>query len=154
MAVLTPETPTSETPPPAPRHALAPPRRSRTAVLVAAAIGFAGAFVVAYLLFVRTEAGQRAEDGVVRFAQNLPRSTVDWARPLAGIDGVEVFGAAGIVIVALAVLRKRFALGVTALVLYLLPLAAAQLLKIYLLDRPDVGSASTPRTTTAFRAGT
>ncbi|ATY13213.1 phosphatase PAP2 family protein [Amycolatopsis sp. AA4] len=142
MAVLTPETPT--VPLSSPRHALVPPRRSRTAVLVAAAIGFAVAFVVAYLLFVRTEAGQRAEDGVVRFAQHLPRSTVDWARPLAGIDGVEVFGAAGIVIVALAVLRKRFALGVTALVLYLLPLAAAQLLKIYLLDRPDVGSSGAP----------
>ncbi|MER6901395.1 hypothetical protein ABT261_47600, partial [Amycolatopsis sp. NPDC000740] len=62
MAVLTPETPT--VPLSAPRHALAPRRRSRTAVLVAAAIGFAGAFVVAYLLFVRTEAGQRAEDRV------------------------------------------------------------------------------------------
>ena len=140
MAVLTRETQMPVRT--APRHALAPRRGSRTAVLIASAIGYTGAFVVAYLLFVRTPGGQRAEDGVVRYAQQTARSTVDWAGPLARLDMVAVSGAAGIGIVALALLRKRFALAVTALVLFLLPIAASQLFKIYLLDRPDVTSAT------------
>ncbi|WP_020660584.1 phosphatase PAP2 family protein [Amycolatopsis benzoatilytica] len=142
MAVLTRETQLLDVSRSAPRHALAPQRRSRTAVLIASAIGFTGAFVVAYLLFVRTPGGQRAEDGVVRYAQQITRSTVDWAMPLSELDMVAVFGAAGIAVVALAMARKRFALAVTALVLFLLPIAAAQLFKIYLLDRPDVASAT------------
>ena len=142
MAVLTGATQRSDAFPTPPRHALAPRRRSRTAVLIASAIGFTGAFVVAYLLFVRTPGGQQAEDGVVRYAFRLGPSTMDWARPLAGLDMVVVFGAAGIAVLLLALARKRFALAVTALVLLLIPIAASQLFKIYLLDRPDVAAST------------
>ncbi|WP_033294616.1 phosphatase PAP2 family protein [Amycolatopsis jejuensis] len=149
MAVMTPEKPTSAMP----RHALVPQRPSRTAVLIAAAGGFTVAFAVAYLLFVRTAGGQLAENGVVRTAQTLRGATVEWAEPLTGLDLVAVLGGAGVVIVLLAVVRRRFALGVTALVLFLLPLAAAQLLKIYLLDRPDIGSAGGGPSHNSFPSG-
>ncbi|MFF0144770.1 phosphatase PAP2 family protein [Amycolatopsis sulphurea] len=132
--------------PPAPaetaRHALAASRPWRTAVLAAATAGFALAFLVAYLLFVQTPGGQRAEDGVVHSAQSLTRSAVDWAQPLRQLDLVVVLGAAGLAVLLLALVRRRFALGVTALVLFLLPLGLAQLLKVYLLERPETLSGS------------
>ncbi|MBB4682847.1 phosphatase PAP2 family protein [Amycolatopsis jiangsuensis] len=125
-----------------PRHALAPPRTWRSAVLAAAAAGFAAAFALAYVLFVRTASGQQAEDGVVHSAQSAGRSTVDWAQPLRQVDLVVVLGGTGLVVLLLALVRRRFALGVTALVLLLAPLAAAQLLKLYVLVRPDVTDGS------------
>ncbi|MFI5613662.1 phosphatase PAP2 family protein [Amycolatopsis sp. NPDC051903] len=137
MAVTFPEAPPI-TPSGPPRHALVAKTPSRTAVLVAAAVGNAVAFLVAYLLFVRTAAGQEAENGVVHSAQAAGRSTVDWAEPLRDVDLVVVLGAVALLVLALALVRRRFTLGVTALVLLATPLAVAQLLKIYVLDRPGI----------------
>ncbi|WP_344865405.1 phosphatase PAP2 family protein [Amycolatopsis ultiminotia] len=140
MAVMTPGPASRTTPLPLPRASarspLAGPRTWRTAVLVAAAAGCTIAFAVAYLLFVHTAGGQLAEDGVVHSAQAIDRSIVDWAQPLRDVDLVVVLGAAGLVVALLALVRGRFALGVTTLVLFLSPLAAAQLLKLYVLERP------------------
>ncbi|GAA4547198.1 phosphatase PAP2 family protein [Amycolatopsis samaneae] len=124
--------------PAAARHALAVRAASRTAVLVANAVGFAAAFVVAYLLFVRTDAGQRAENGVVHSAQSVVKSTVDWAAPLRSADLVVGLGAAAIVLVVAALARGRFTLGVSALLLLSAPLMVAQLLKLYVLERPEI----------------
>ncbi|WP_310977357.1 MULTISPECIES: phosphatase PAP2 family protein [unclassified Amycolatopsis] len=111
---------------------------SRTAVLLAGAAGFALAFVAAYLLFVRTEAGRGVENGVVRSAQSAG-TTVDWADPLRQTDLVVVLGGVAVLIVAIAVVRRRLALGVMALVLLAAPLVVAQLLKLYVLERPSTG---------------
>ncbi|MGW4490256.1 phosphatase PAP2 family protein [Amycolatopsis sp. NPDC004368] len=135
MAVTFPEAPPI-TPSGSPRHALEVRTRARTVLLVASAVGCAVAFLVAYLLFVRTAAGQEAENGVVRSAQDNLGSTVDWAAPLRDVDLVVLLGAVAVLVVTLALVRRRFALGVTALVLLVAPLVAAQLLKTYVLDRP------------------
>lgn len=117
------------------RHALATRTVSRTAVLAASAAGFALAFVAAYLLFVRTQAGRGVENGVVRSAQSAG-TTVDWAAPLRQADLVVVLGGVAVLLVVVSLVRRRFALGVTALVLLAAPLVVAQLLKLYVLDRP------------------
>ncbi|MEV4599800.1 phosphatase PAP2 family protein [Amycolatopsis sp. NPDC049253] len=135
MAVTFPEAPPI-TPSGFPRQALEVRTPSRTVLLAASAVGCAVAFLVAYLLFVRTAAGQEAENGVVHSAQATGSSTVDWAAPLRDVDLVVLLGAVAVLVLALASVRRRFALGVTALVLLATPLVAAQLLKIYVLDRP------------------
>lgn len=128
----------SETRPvPAP-HPLVTRAVSRTAVLAASAAGFALAFVAAYLLFVRTEAGRGVENGVVRSAQSAG-TAVDWATPLRDTDQVILLGGAAVLLVVIALARRRLALGVTALVLLAAPLVVAQLLKLYVLDRPSTG---------------
>ncbi|MFE0024862.1 phosphatase PAP2 family protein [Amycolatopsis sp. NPDC059021] len=137
MAVTFFEAPLT-TRPAAARHALAVGAASRTAVLVASAAGFAIAFVVAYLLFVRTEAGQRAENGVVRSAHSIAKSTVDWATPLRSTDLVVILGGTAIALVVAALVRRRFTVGVSALLLLAAPLALAQLLKLYVLERPEM----------------
>ncbi|MEU0531149.1 phosphatase PAP2 family protein [Amycolatopsis tolypomycina] len=111
---------------------------SRTAVLAASAAGFALAFVAAYLLFVRTEAGRGVENGVVRSAQSAG-TTMDWADLLRQVDLVVVLGGVAVLIVAISVVRRRLALGVMALVLLAAPLVVAQLLKLYVLERPNTG---------------
>ena len=122
--------------PPTGRHALATRSVSRTAVLAASAAGFALAFVATYLLFVRTQAGRGVENGVVRSAQSTG-TPVDWAAPLRQADLVVVLGGVAVLLVVISLVRRRFALGVTALVLLAAPLAVAQLLKLYVLDRPS-----------------
>nr|WP_091308934.1 phosphatase PAP2 family protein [Amycolatopsis tolypomycina] len=111
---------------------------SRTAVLAASAAGFALAFIAAYLLFVRTEAGRGVENGVVRSAQSAG-TTMDWADLLRQVDLVVVLGGVAVLIVAISVVRRRLALGVMALVLLAAPLVVAQLLKLYVLERPNTG---------------
>lgn len=128
----------SETRPVPVRHALVTSAVSRTAVLAASAAGFAFAFVAAYVLFVRTEAGRSVENGVVRSAQSAG-NTVDWAAPLRQSDQVVLLGGVAVLLVVIALVRRRFALGVTALVLLTAPLVVAQLLKLYVLDRPSTG---------------
>jgi membrane-associated phospholipid phosphatase len=135
MAVIFFEAPTTAR---SPRPAAVTRAASRTAVLVAGAAGFTLAFVSAYLLFVRTEAGRGVENGVVRSAQSAG-STVSWAQPLADVDLVVVLGGVAVLLVVISLLRRRFALGVTALVLLAAPLVVAQLLKLYVLDRPSTG---------------
>ncbi len=128
----------SETRPVPVRHALVTQAVSRTAVLAASAAGFAFAFVAAYVLFVRTEAGRSVENGVVRSAQSAG-TTVDWAGPLRQADQVVLLGGVAVLVVVIALVRRRFALGVTALLLLTAPLVVAQLLKLYVLDRPSTG---------------
>ncbi|EOD65215.1 phosphatase PAP2 family protein [Amycolatopsis vancoresmycina] len=108
---------------------------SRTAVLAAAAAGFALAFVAAYLLFVRTQAGRGVENGVVHSAQST--AAVGWAAPLREADLVVVLGGVAVLLLVISLARRRFALGVTALLLLAAPLVVAQLLKLYVLDRPS-----------------
>ena len=124
--------------PPAGRHALVTRAVSRTTVLAVSAAGFALAFVAAYLLFVRTEAGRGVENGVVRSAQSAG-DTVEWAAPLRDADLVVVLGGVAVLLVVIALARRRFALGVTALLMLAAPLMVAQLLKLYVLDRPSTG---------------
>ncbi|SEF32091.1 PAP2 superfamily protein [Amycolatopsis pretoriensis] len=128
----------TETRPVPVRHALVTAAVSRTAVLAASAAGFALAFVVAYVLFVRTEAGRSVENGVVRSAQ-AAGNTVEWADPLRQADQVVLLGGVAVLLVVIALVRRRFALGVTALFLLTAPLVVAQLLKLYVLDRPATG---------------
>ncbi|HEY3469773.1 MAG TPA: phosphatase PAP2 family protein [Amycolatopsis sp.] len=133
MAVITSE------PRPVPaRPALVTRASSRTAVLAASAAGFALAFVAAYLLFVRTEAGRGVENGVVRSAQSAGH-VVGWAAPLREVDLVALLGGVAVLLVVISLVRRRFALGVTALLLLTAPLVVAQLLKLYVLDRPSTG---------------
>ncbi|MFJ7215611.1 phosphatase PAP2 family protein [Amycolatopsis sp. NPDC098790] len=128
----------SETRPVPVRHALVTRAVSRTAVLAASAAGFAFAFVAAYVLFVRTEAGRSVENGVVRSAQSAG-TTVDWAGPLRQADQVVLLGGVAVLVLVIALVRRRFALGMTALLLLTAPLVVAQLLKLYVLDRPSTG---------------
>jgi membrane-associated phospholipid phosphatase len=135
MAVTFFEAPPATAPVGDGRHALVTRAASRTAVLLASAAGFALAFVAAYLLFVRTEAGRGVENGVVRSAQSAG-TTVAWAIPLREADLVVVLGGVAVLLLVIALLRRRFALGVTALLMLAAPLVVAQLLKLYVLDRP------------------
>ncbi len=134
MAVILTDAPSATRPA---RPELVTRAASRTAVLAASAAGFALAFVAAYLLFVRTEAGRGVENGVVRSAQSA--GTADWAAPLREADLVVALGGVAVLIVAIALARRRLALGVPALVLLAAPLVVAQLLKLYVLERPSTG---------------
>jgi membrane-associated phospholipid phosphatase len=136
MAVIFFEAPTTTSG--SAHHALVTRAASRTAVLLAGAAGFALAFVAAYLLFVRTEAGRGVENGVVRSAQSAG-ATVAWAAPLRDLDLVIVLGGVAVLLVVISLVRRRFALGVTALMLLAAPLVVAQLLKLYVLERPSTG---------------
>ncbi|WP_037306321.1 phosphatase PAP2 family protein [Amycolatopsis orientalis] len=139
MAVLTHETKPTPAHRPAPgRHAEARLTLSRAVFQLATGLGLAAAFVVTYVLFVHTSAGQLAENGVVRSAQSGRWSTMDWAGPLREQDMVLVLGAAAIVLVGLALLRRKPGLLVPALSVLVLPLVTAQLLKLYLLERPEL----------------
>ncbi|WP_329063726.1 phosphatase PAP2 family protein [Amycolatopsis sp. NBC_01480] len=152
MVVMFSETP-SATSSTAPRHALVTAAASRTVLLITAAAGCAVAFVVAYLLFVRTASGQQTENGVVHSAQSSRRSTVDWAAPLQHADLVVALGGVAVLVLAIALARRRFALGVTALVLLGTPMLAAQLLKIYVLDRPSMNDGLAVASHNSFPSG-
>ncbi|MEU3623135.1 phosphoesterase [Amycolatopsis coloradensis] len=139
MAVLTHEAKSAPAHRPLPgRHAETRLTLSRAVFQLATGLGLAVAFVVTYVLFVHTSAGQLAENGVVRSAQSGQWSTMDWAGPLREQDMVLVLGTAGIVLVALAFLRRKPGLLVPALSVLVLPLVTAQLLKLYVLDRPEL----------------
>ncbi|WP_409492388.1 phosphatase PAP2 family protein [Amycolatopsis sp. cmx-11-12] len=139
MAVLTHEAKPAPAHRPLPgRHAETRLTLSRAVFQLATGLGLAVAFVVTYVLFVHTSAGQLAENGVVRSAQSGQWSTMDWAGPLREQDMVLVIGAAGIILVALAFLRRKPGLLVPALSVLVLPLITAQLLKLYVLDRPEL----------------
>ncbi|MEC3982503.1 phosphatase PAP2 family protein [Amycolatopsis sp. H20-H5] len=118
------------------RHALVAKATSSTAVLLASSAGFVVAFVAAYLLFVRTGGGRLAENGVVHSAQSVIGSTVDWAAPLGAVDMVGLLAVVAVGVLLIALVRRRFSLGVSALVVLAAPLMAAQLLKLYVLERP------------------
>ncbi|OXM54732.1 phosphatase PAP2 family protein [Amycolatopsis alba] len=142
MAVLTPEAKPTLTRRPLPgRHAETRPTLSRAVFQLATGLGLAAAFIVTFVLFVHTTAGQLAENGVVRSAQSGQWSTMDWAGPLRDQDMVLVLGAAWIVLVVVALLRRKPGLLVPALGVLVLPLIAAQLLKLYVLERPDLPDA-------------
>ncbi|WP_328611338.1 phosphatase PAP2 family protein [Amycolatopsis sp. NBC_00345] len=151
MVVMFSEAP-SATSSTAPRHALVTAAASRTVLLVTAAAGCAVAFVVAYLLFVRTASGQQVENGVVHSAQS-GKSTVDWAAPLQHADLVVALGGVAVLVLAIALARRRFALGVTALVLLITPMLAAQLLKLYVLDRPSMNDGLAVASHNSFPSG-
>ncbi|WP_414937816.1 phosphatase PAP2 family protein [Amycolatopsis sp. cmx-11-51] len=139
MAVLTHEAKPAHTHRPQPgRHAETRLTLSRAVFQLVTGLGLAVAFVVTYVLFVHTSAGQLAENGVVRSAQSGRWSTMDWAGPLREQDMVLVLGIAAIILVALASLRRRPGLLVPALSVLVLPLITAQLLKLYVLERPEL----------------
>ncbi|MEV6910212.1 phosphatase PAP2 family protein [Amycolatopsis sp. NPDC051071] len=139
MAVLTPEAkPTPARRPLPGRHSATRLTLSRAVFQLATGLGLAVAFVVTFVLFVHTSAGQLAENGVVRSAQSGRWSTMDWAGPLRDQDMVLVLGAAAVVLVLLALLRRKPGLLVPALSVLVLPLIAAQLLKLYVLERPEL----------------
>ncbi len=139
MAVLTPEAkPTPARRPLPGRHAEPRPTLSRAVFQLATGLGLAVAFAVTFVLFVHTSAGQLAENGVVRSAQSGQWSTMDWAGPLRDQDMVLVLGAAAVALVVLALLRRKPGLLVPALSVLVLPLVTAQLLKLYVLERPEL----------------
>ncbi|OXM50096.1 phosphoesterase [Amycolatopsis thailandensis] len=123
------------------RHAETRRTLSRAVFQLTTGLGLAVAFIVTFVLFVHTTAGQLAENGVVRSAQSGQWSTMDWAGPLRDQDMVLVLGAAGIVLTGLALIRRKPGLLVPALSVLVLPLIVAQLLKLYVLERPDLPDA-------------
>ncbi|WP_181771500.1 phosphatase PAP2 family protein [Amycolatopsis pittospori] len=139
MAVLTPEAKQTPAHRPSPgRHAETRLTLSRAVFQLSTGLGLAVAFAVTFVLFVHTSAGQLAENGVVRSAQSGRWSTMDWAGPLRDQDMVLVIGAAAVALVVLALLRRKPGLLIPALSVLVLPLVTAQLLKLYVLERPEL----------------
>ncbi len=154
MAVLTQEAkPTTVHRPRPGRHAASTPTVSRAAFQLMTGLGLAVAFVVTFVLFVRTSVGQLAENGVVRSAQSGHWSTMDWAGPLRDQDMVLVIGASAVLLVLIAVLRRKIGLLVPALSVLVLPLMVAQLLKLYVLERPDLPDGGTGPGHNSFPSG-
>ncbi|AHH95811.1 phosphatase PAP2 family protein [Kutzneria viridogrisea] len=87
------------------------------------------ACVLSYLLFVRTYPGQRAENLVL--ADLVP----DSAGALGAASPV-LIGLGAVVVLGIALLRRRPALALTAAGVLALPIGASQLLKLDLLSRP------------------
>lgn len=121
-----------------PKHAAAAPSVTRSLALLGGAAGFAIAFVAAYLLFVHTAGGQQVENGAVRNAQ-LGQSTSDWAQPLRQLDVIVLLGAAAVSILLISLVRRRFSVGVAGLMALAGPVVVSQILKLYVLERPDLG---------------
>lgn len=154
MAVLIHEAkPTTVPRPRSGRHAATTRTLSRAAFQLVTGLGFAAAFVLTYVLFVHTSAGQLAENGVVRSAQSGHWSTVDWAGPLREQDMVLVIGASALLLTLLAALRRKIGLLVPALSVLTLPLVTAQLLKLYVLERPDLPAGASGPGHNSFPSG-
>ncbi len=96
------------------------------------------AFTVLYLVFVRTDEGQRLDQSALRHLgwSTQARRSVSTVLDVITIGGMALV-LAGCVVIALA--RRRWSLAVGAVVLVGLSNLAAQLLKHQILTRPDLG---------------
>jgi membrane-associated phospholipid phosphatase len=134
-------------------------RPLRLLPLAVLTVGCAIALVVAYLVFVRTHTGQRIDEAALhgRLASFRARDAANQLLTTISI------GSLALVLVGLAgqaLLRRRVALAVVAVVVVLGALTLTELLKHVVLVRPDLVSSSLDRnsfpsghTTTAFAVG-
>lgn len=134
-------------------------RPLRPLPLAALAVGCAIALAAAYLVFVRTHAGQRIDGAALdgRFVSSHARHA---ASQLLTTIGVGSLALVLVLLVAQALLRGRVALAVVAAVVVFGAVVLTELLKHVVLVRPDlvpssIESNSFPsgHTTTAFAAG-
>jgi membrane-associated phospholipid phosphatase len=130
---------TNEDPPPASRRRGGTRRVSPVVLLLAGALGFAVAFLLAFFVFVRTASGQAAENGVVRTAQST-LSTSDWATPLRDGDKVAVLCAAAVLLLVISAIRRRFGLAAVGASVFGGSLLISHVLKLYVFDRPALTS--------------
>lgn len=136
-----------------------PARPLRPLPLTALAVGCALALMAVYLVFVRTNAGQRIDEAALdgRLASFHARHA---ANQLLTTISVGSLALVLVLLVAQALLRRRVALAVMAVVVVLGALTVTEVLKHVVLVRPDlvpssIDSNSFPsgHTTTAFAAG-
>ncbi|MDT7728403.1 MAG: hypothetical protein QOI21_4979 [Actinomycetota bacterium] len=128
-------------------------RASAVQLSLAGALGFGTAFLLSYFIFVRTTGGQAAENGVVRSAQSGLASTSDWATPLRDGDKIAVLCGAAVLLLAIALLRRRFALAVAGSAVLGGSLLIAHVLKMYVFDRPPLTGSGSVATHNSFPSG-
>jgi membrane-associated phospholipid phosphatase len=128
-------------------------RVSPIVLLLAGAVGFGVAFLLAFFVFVRTVSGQTAENGVVRSAQSIARSTSDWATPLRDGDKIAVLCAAAVLLMVISLARRRFGLAAAGATVLGGSLLIAHLLKMYVFDRPILTSGSSVAGHNSFPSG-
>ncbi|HKG39822.1 MAG TPA: phosphatase PAP2 family protein [Conexibacter sp.] len=136
-----------------------PARPLRPLPLAALAVGCALALVVAYVVFVRTHAGQRVDGAALdgRLASFHARHAASQLLTTISVGSLALILA---LLVAQALLRRRVALAVVAVVVVLGALTLTEVLKHLVLVRPDLVPSSldhnsfpSGHTTTAFAAG-
>jgi membrane-associated phospholipid phosphatase len=144
---------TAELPKPSGHRAAKMRRASPVALLLAGALGCAAAFLLAYFIFVRTVSGQAAENGVVRSAQSGGGSTSDWAALLREGDNIAVLCVAAALLVAIALIRRRFALAVAGSAVLGGSLVGAHMSKMYVFGRPALASGGAVAGHNSFPSG-
>jgi membrane-associated phospholipid phosphatase len=136
-----------------------PARPLRPLPLAALAAGCALALVLAYLVFVRTHAGQRVDEAALdgRLASLHARHAASQLLTTISVGSLALVLA---LLVAQALLRGRVALAIAAVVVVLGAVTLTEMLKHVVLVRPDLvpspierNSFPSGHTTTAFAAG-
>lgn len=113
-------------------------RRDRLRWLAVATAGAVVVFAANYLFFVRTRLGQELDNAALVGGEHEPQGLITDAWELLDIISVASLAAACVVIGIVALLRRRVALAVAALVTIGVANVATQLLKRIVLERPDL----------------
>jgi membrane-associated phospholipid phosphatase len=112
--------------------------RARVLWLWALALVCAGGLVTTYLVFVRTHGGQRLDQGAFEGRALAGGRAREAADQLLTTISVTTLALAICVLVAQAYLRRRLALSVVAAVVIVGAVLTTEVLKHYLLERPDL----------------
>lgn len=110
--------------------------------LLALALLAAGAFVAVYLLAIQTELGQRADRAALAGGRQIPAQAQDAADSVLGIVSIGSLMIVTAALSAIALLRRRPELLLVPATIIGTSLIATELLKDWLLERPDL--AATP----------
>ena len=114
---------------------ISPPRTRQLWILAGVFTALVGA---TYLAFVRTEWGQGVEDAALAGRAVEPQQLIADAWHLLDTISVVALGVVGVVLMGVAVVRKRFALAAAAGVMVLGANVTTQVLKRMVFDRPDL----------------
>lgn len=132
-----------------------PDRAVRAGVIrwcVAGTIGL-GVLIASYLLAVQTVTGQRLENAVLRGALQANPAEISTADRVLGSITVTSLGVAVLIVVILGCARGGWRLGLVGGGIVVVPLGIAEVLKRWVLPRPDLVHAPTEIAHNSFPSG-
>lgn len=131
-----------------------PSRRAYLAWLVSVAGLCVALFVATYLLAVQTTRGRLLDGSSFRGARQARSSVTATVERLLDVVSVSSLAVAIVVVAVIALLRLRRDLALAAIIIILGSNATSQLLKNYVLSRPDLGIyETTPATLNSLPSG-
>ncbi|MFN8481466.1 MAG: phosphatase PAP2 family protein [Anaerolineae bacterium] len=119
-------------------------RGRRVAALVLLAAAFAAAAVLTYLLFVQTAAGQWLDNAMLGGRLSNSPDAIDDSLDVLSAVSVSRLALVGLVVVVIAAVQRRFVLAVGAVVMILAANVTTQVLKHWILERPQLMGVTDP----------